>query len=61
MTQRNKTVLALAMTCRALRRVCLPYLQQPIEARAGMEGVDVLIATHVRQLESVVSAVTWVC
>ena len=43
---RHKTFLALTMTCRSLRKVCLPFLWQRIEARAGMEGVDDLIPTH---------------
>ena len=43
---RHKTLLVLTMTCRALRRVCLPFLWQRIEARAGMESVDNVIATH---------------
>jgi len=43
---RHKTLLVLTMTCRALRRVCLPLLWQRIEARVGMEGVDNIIDTH---------------
>lgn len=43
---RHKTLLALTMTCRALRKACLPFLWQRIEARDGMEGVDDLIPTH---------------
>ena len=43
---RHKTLLVLTMTCRALRRVCLPLLWQRIEVRAGIEGVDNVIDTH---------------
>ena len=43
---RHKILLVLTMTCRALRRVCLPFLWQRVEARAGMEGVDDVISGH---------------
>jgi len=46
LSPRYKTLLILTMTCRALRRVCLPFLWQRVEARAGMEGVDNVIASH---------------
>jgi len=36
----------LTMTCRALRRVCLPFLWQRVEARAWMESVAGVISTH---------------
>jgi len=43
---RHKTLLVLTMTCRALRRVCLPLLWQRVEARAGMQSVADIIPTH---------------
>ena len=46
---RHKTLLVLTMTCRTLRRVCLPLLWQRIEARNMMEDMVNVITAQGRR------------